>query len=156
MSRNGMRTLTLVITAFLYGCRTGVPVPSSPPERTTARTAIDTVAGAGRVYLQTEVDKPAVAIRGPASPRYPTDLMRQNVEGRVQLRFIVDTTGRVEPSTVHVFSSTHPDFSAAVLKFVPQLRFTPAVLAGRRVRMWAIQVFDFGVCVGRFCPPSPR
>jgi TonB family protein len=156
MSRNGMRTLTLVITAFLYGCRAGVPVPSSPSGRGTSPTAVDTVARAGRVYLDTEVDKPAVAIRAGTSPRYPADLMRQGIGGRVQIRFVVDTTGRAEPSTVHVFSSTHPDFSTAVLKVMPQLRFTPAVLAGQRVRMWAIQVFEFGVCVGRFCPPPPR
>ena len=145
MSRNGMRTLTLVIAAFLYGCRAGVPVPSSPSPRGTAPTAIDTVAGAGRVYLETEVDTPAMVLPGRAHPRYPVALRNQGIEGRVQIRFVVDTTGRAEPSTAHVISSTHPDFTAAVLKFLPQSRFTPAVLAGQRVRMWAVQAFEFRV-----------
>jgi TonB family protein len=138
-----MRTLTLVITAFLYGCRTGVPVPSSPPERTTARTAIDTVAGVGRVYLETEVDTPAMALSGRVGPRYPSALKSLGREGRVRIQVVVDTTGSVEDTTARVLFSTHPDFAAAVLAFLPQLRFTPAVLGGRRVRMWAIQEFEF-------------
>ena len=143
MAHYGMRTLTLVVTAFLYGCRTAAPVPGPPLDRGMGPASIDSLAEGGRVYLHTEVDTPAWAIEGRAFPRYPTNLRDQGIQGRVQIRFVVDTMGGVVLSSARVLSSTHPDFSAAVLKVLPQLRFTPAVLAGRRVRMWAIQDFEF-------------
>jgi protein TonB len=51
---------------------------------------------------------------GGSAPRYPEMLRSANVEGTVIMEFVVDTTGRVEPSGVRVVEGAHPLFEAAV------------------------------------------
>lgn len=67
-------------------------------------------------------------------PRYPQLLKDAGVEGLVRLRFVVDTAGRVEPTTVQVVEASHPAFAAAVQGVLPRLRFTPARVGPRKVR----------------------
>jgi hypothetical protein len=50
--------------------------------------------------------------------------------------FVVDTTGRVEVPSAKLVSSTHALDTQAVCAILPALRFTPAALEGRPVRMW--------------------
>lgn len=91
-------------------------------------------AGGGTPYAASQVDKPAVARDGNASPRYPSVLERSGVEGEVVAQFVVDTTGRAEMSTFEILRSTNELFAAALRDVVPRWRFLPAVAAGRRVR----------------------
>lgn len=82
----------------------------------------------------------ALAPRSP-TPRYPEALRRAQVEGVVRMAFVVDTLGRVEPSSVRVVSSAHALFEAAVRAALPRLRFSPARVGGRPVR----QLVEFPV-----------
>ena len=111
-------------------------------ERATGRGAGDPGAGAGNVFTGPQVET-AAALRGTASPRYPDVLRAQGVEGRVTLRFVVDTTGRVEPASVRVVASTNDLFAAAARATAPTLRFTPASVAGRHVRQLVELPFTF-------------
>ena len=70
----------------------------------------------------------AQLIGGLPTPRYPTQL--NNVEGEVRVRFQVDTLGRPVPSSISVVRSSHPLFTAATLKVIPELRFEPARSGG--------------------------
>jgi protein TonB len=80
-----------------------------------------------------------------AKPRYPERLRVAGVNGRVRIRFVVDTTGRVELMSVQVIESTHELFTDAVREILPVLRFKPSEANGRRVRSLAEMPFEFQI-----------
>jgi periplasmic protein TonB len=79
----------------------------------------------------------------PVPPRYPERLRMAGVEGSVLMKFVVDTTGRVDPASVEVVSSTHELFTAAVRETLGRLRFNPAMVGNRKVRAAAMMPFQF-------------
>ncbi|MFN2567782.1 MAG: TonB family protein [Gemmatimonadaceae bacterium] len=85
----------------------------------------------------------AAALLVPPRPRYPDQLRAAGVTGRVVVRLIVDTTGRVEPASVVVRESSHDLFSDAVRAVLASLRFRPAEVGGRKVRMLVDLPFEF-------------
>jgi protein TonB len=88
------------------------------------------------------VERPAV-MRVAPRPRYPEQLRAAGVTGRVVVRLVVDTSGRVEPASVVIRESSHDLFTHAVRAVIPSLRFTPAEAGGRRVRMLVELPFEF-------------
>lgn len=79
----------------------------------------------------------------PVPPRYPESLRRAGVEGDVVVRFLVDTTGRVDLRTVEVLRSTHEAFTAAVRETLSRLRFSPAMAGERKANALAVMPFRF-------------
>jgi protein TonB len=78
-------------------------------------------------------------------PRYP-DLLRQaGVDGRVLVRFVVDTMGRIDPTSVQVLQSTHDLFARAVRDILGNFRFKPAESNGHRLRAMAEMPFEFQI-----------
>lgn len=61
-------------------------------------------------------------------PLYPTDLRRDGVEGDVSILFTIGTDGHVYNPEIE--SSTHEDFSSAVLFVITYWRFYPAAVDG--------------------------
>jgi protein TonB len=90
----------------------------------------------------TTVDRVAVLL-APPRPHYPDQLRAAGVTGRVVVRMIVDTLGRVEAGSVAVRESSHDLFTRAVMTSVSGLRFVPAEVGGRRVRMLVDLPFEF-------------
>ncbi len=80
---------------------------------------------------------------GGATPRYPDRLRTSGLQGRVLVRFVVDTTGRVESGSLSIISSEHELFTRAVQEALPRMRFRPARAAGRSVRSMAEQEYVF-------------
>jgi protein TonB len=80
-----------------------------------------------------------------AKPRYPDRLRTAGVNGRVRIRFVVDTTGRVDPTSVQILESTHELFTTAVRDILPSLRFKPSEANGQRVRSLAEMPFEFQI-----------
>src|SRR5262249_13567726 len=68
-----------------------------------------------------------------AKPRYPENLRRAAIEGRVLVQFQVDTLGVVDLASVRILSSTHDLFSRAVRDALGDFRFRPAEVNRRRV-----------------------
>ena len=91
------------------------------------------------------VDKPAIALAGNPSPRYPDVLRRASIRGEVVVQVVIDTTGTADMSTLRVVSSDHPLLTDAVVAVLPRARFLPAETGGRKVRMWAVQSFVFEI-----------
>lgn len=110
-----------------FAFRMGVP--------SRAGTFAPTAAGdPGIALLDSQVEvQVAIDARSPM-PRYPQLLRDAGVEGETILRFVVDTLGRVEQSTVQVVQSTRPAFALAVQAALPQMRFAPARIGERKVR----------------------
>ena len=80
-----------------------------------------------------------------ARPRYPESLRQAAIDGTVLVRFVVDTTGRIDMSSVAVVSSTHDLFTRAVREALPGFRFKPAEMGGHRVRALAEMPFEFQI-----------
>jgi TonB family protein len=78
-------------------------------------------------------------------PRYPESLRQSAIEGRVLIRFNVDTLGRIDPASVTILSSTHELFSRAVRDVLGDFRFRPAEVNGRRVVALAEMPFEFAI-----------
>lgn len=67
---------------------------------------------------------------------YPPELREAGVSGTVVLRFRLLPTGRVDAPSVRVAHSTDPRFAGAAADVARRLRFVPARLHGRPVRVW--------------------
>lgn len=80
-----------------------------------------------------------------ATPRYPESLRQAGLDGRVLVRFVVDTVGRVDMNSVQVLESTHDLFTRAVRDVLGGFRFRPAEVRGRRVRAMAEMPFEFQI-----------
>jgi TonB family protein len=95
----------------------------------------------------TEIEVDSVVQRDPtsAAPVYPADMLARNLEGSTFVHYVVDTTGRVDTTTIRVIRSTHPSFTRAVRDALALMRFRPAIQHSRVVRQWVEQNFAFRI-----------
>lgn len=117
---------------------TGVPDPTGPP---TGGPEVDP----GGTFTAGAVDVAVVARRGNAPPRYPDVARHAGIAGTVIVRFVVDTTGRVERDGIDVRDAPHAALAVAVRQALATHRFTPARVAGRPVRQLVEQAFVFAL-----------
>ena len=76
---------------------------------------------------------------------YPPLLRDSGVEGEVVVSFVVDEDGRAERNSIQVTSSSHPGFDETAIQAAERLRFRPAQLEGRAVRVRASLPIRFQV-----------
>jgi hypothetical protein len=88
-------------------------------------------------------DESPYLLPGQMGPPYPEELRVDRPDGLVVVRFVIDTLGRVELPSLHVVAATNPLFAASVRKTLDHLRYVPASLAGRLVRVRMEQRFEF-------------
>lgn len=100
--------------------------------------------GSDAVATDATVDTPVRALAD-RPPAYPETLRAAGIGGVVRLRFIVDTTGRAEPSSIRVIESSHELFTRAVLLALRQARFTPGAVAGHPVRTLVERAYRFDI-----------
>jgi TonB family protein len=120
--------------------------PDTDPVNRPARPAvdIDNLLAEHDILSPDEVDQRASLKQGQTvDVPYPPPLFAEGVSGRVVAEFVVDTTGKVEEGTFGIVASTHQLLSDAVQLALRGVRFSPAVLKGRRVRQLVQQPFDF-------------
>jgi len=98
-----------------------------------------------QTYFEFQVEKQVSPYPNQGGPRYPDMLRSANVEGEVLAQFVVDTTGRAEMSTFKVLKSSHELFTQAVRNVLPQMRFYPAEIGGRKVKQMVQQPFTFAL-----------
>ena len=96
-------------------------------------------------YFEFQVEKPVVPAPGSASPRYPDMLRQAGVEGEVLAQFVVDTTGRAEANSLKILKSSHDLFIQSVRNALPQMKFIPAEVGGRKVKQLVQQPFTFSI-----------
>lgn len=94
------------------------------------------------VYLDAELDQP-VEPRIQPRPHYPNMLRNAGVSGYVDLSFVVDTAGRVEPGSIEILSSAHPLFTTSARETIAASTFHPARHRGRAVRQLVRQRVSF-------------
>jgi TonB family protein len=96
----------------------------------------------GSVIGEAAADEP-VRVRVESVPRYPATLRAIGAEGAVEMEFVVDTTGRVDPATPRVISSPDERFTAAVRSSLRDARFVPGRYHGHAVRTLVRRAYHF-------------
>ena len=96
-------------------------------------------------YFEFQVEKPVVPAPGSVAPRYPDMLRQAGVEGEVLAQFVVDTTGKAEPGSLKILKSSHDMFVQSVKNALPQMKFIPAEVGGKKVKQLVQQPFTFSI-----------
>jgi TonB family protein len=94
-------------------------------------------------YVEFKITTAAKLKSDAPRPRYPDALRAANVEGEVVAQFVVDADGNVLPETIKVIRTTDDQFTEAVRKVVPMLRFDAAEVDGRHVKQLVTMPFTF-------------
>ncbi|HEY0995232.1 MAG TPA: TonB family protein [Gemmatimonadaceae bacterium] len=94
-------------------------------------------------YDEAEVDVAVRPLGGAPVPKYPERLRSAHVEGRVNVRFIVGTNGRVEGGSIKILDSPDPAFSEEVRRVLLSTRYSAAQAGGKKVRQIVEQTFTF-------------
>ncbi|HEX5726766.1 MAG TPA: TonB family protein [Longimicrobiaceae bacterium] len=76
---------------------------------------------------------------------YPPLLRDAGVTGSATLRMRVNEDGRVDAESITVESATHDQFGEAAKKAVQRMRFRPAKVGGRPVKVWVTLPIEFGL-----------
>ena len=93
-----------------------------------------------------DLEQPPTVVAGTCrAPVYPTLLRSAQVEGRVLLEFVIDTAGRVEPSTITTISSSHSQFDQAARRALASCRYRPARWNDAPARVTVRMPFTFSL-----------
>jgi hypothetical protein len=136
--------------------RPTISVPEHSPQA--GERAVDSVTAppvvgepeADSAFTILEVDSAVVRSQSSAAPAYPLDLLTKKVQGTVNARYVVDTTGFADTTSFEVLTSTNEGFVRAVREALPYMRFTSAKIGKRKVRQIVEQSFTF-----KITPPTP-
>ena len=122
------------VTDDLRRATSGLPIGAHEPSL-----------ASGDVHTAADVDRIVAPLTGNASPAYPRQLAAAGIEGDVTVRFVVDTAGRVEFSSIEIVQASHALFGDAVRAWLKQTRYSPALLSGRPVRQLVQQRVGFSL-----------
>ena len=134
------RTLGAFLAVLSVACATVTP-ESPPGTAATARVPVEP-------YYEYEVDIPARILRR-VTPGYPDSLRQRGVRGRVEMEYVVDTLGRVEPPTVRLVRGRALPaggvqlLAATAREAILATPHSPARRQGRPVRQIIQHVFEF-------------
>jgi len=133
------RGIVLSIIGLLLACTVGWGALPEVQAQTTPTPLVDTN---GTTYTASDVDQ-AVQIVTEPEPRYPKTLLDSLVSGRVELQYVVDTTGHAEPNSIRVIFQTHQEFVEPATEAILASVFRPARFRGRLVRQLVQQRIVF-------------
>ena len=102
------------------------------------------VVSGNEVYAEALVEERPALLSAPP-PDYPVVLKQAGIQGRVILRAVIDTTGRVEPASVRIMKSPNPAFDQPTKDWVLKALFRPARLHGRGVRVFINLPVDYSL-----------
>jgi protein TonB len=102
----------------------------------------DTPPDEGTYELSAVEEQPRVA-NGPELQRllernYPPLLREAGVTGQVSVRMRVEEDGTVDPASITIEDASNDQFADATKRTVARLRFRPAKVGGRPVKVWVI------------------
>jgi outer membrane biosynthesis protein TonB len=97
------------------------------------------------VFTIAEVDSAVAVDPSSAAPAYPPALLKLGVEGSVMVRYVVDSLGRADISTLQIIRASRIEFAIAVREALPLMRFTPAKMGPKAVPQLVEQPFNFRI-----------
>jgi len=120
-------------------------VARSASAQATQTAANETGPNQGQAYFEFQVDKPVLQRPGNPRAQFPDEMRNRGRGGDVTVQYVVDTTGRVDMTSVEIIKSTDGAFTNSVKSVLPELKFFPAETAGHRVRQMVQQSFRFAL-----------
>jgi len=99
---------------------------------------------AAETFLEAEVDDPVSIISAP-KPRYPPVMQSAGIAGRVEVQYVVDTTGHAEPGSWKVLRSSNRAFEEPAREAIMKAVFKPARIRGQAVRQLVQQAISFNI-----------
>jgi len=129
---------TVLVTAALHG---------SPDVQAAPKTAPPMFACLLRVLIEEPAAGPVpdvfpTLVRMPRA-RYPQAMRRAGIEGRVVLKALVNTSGRVDSSSILVMRATHVEFVVPARQALKAALFRPGWFGGQRLDAWITIAIDF-------------
>ncbi len=97
-----------------------------------------------QTFLEAAVDEPPERLSGP-NPRYPEMLRQAGIEGSVILEFVIDTTGRVEETSINILSSSNRAFEGPARDVIRRSVYRPGRVRGVPVRVLVQQSISFNI-----------
>lgn len=125
---------TLFAVSFLFGVTAVAP---------SARAQVGSAPESGHVYTSGEVDVPAALLDIVRGPKYPDALRSLGLGGKVLAQFVIDTSGRVDTTSVITDDCAQPLFAASVREALATMHFSAAKKAGHKVPVEVQQSFLF-------------
>ena len=116
-------------------------------EQATEEAAVAPLESPDSVYSVLSLEETATRVEGSAAPVFPPEMLEQGIEGRVRTRYVIDTTGRADSTSLQVLDATNDAFVLAVRAALPGMRFISANVQGRKVRQVVEQEFDFRITI---------
>lgn len=110
----------------------GLILSAFSPERLLAQAA-DSVYNASELSTAPHLSSTAAAARLIRSS-YPDQLKRAGIGGDVQVEFVIDPQGKVDPSSIQVVMASVPALGEAAKSVVRSLEFSPGKVNGTPVR----------------------
>lgn len=110
------------------GVEGGTPQNMADKKENTGSAPIDVALAEEKPVLQNAAEVQRLLQR-----LYPPLLRDAGITGQVQMKFVVNGQGRVDPGSVSVMNATHDAFGDASSKVVERMRFRPARVGGRPV-----------------------
>ena len=95
----------------------------------------------GGLFSSSQLDAPLIVL-AQTRPPYPKRARRQNIEGWIKVKFIVDEHGHVDEVTV-LDAEPAGIFEQSVLQCVGEWRFKPGTMGGRIVKALVEQTISF-------------
>jgi TonB family protein len=97
------------------------------------------------VFTIAEVDSVAIVDPASSAPAYPPALLKLGIEGSVMVRYVVDSLGHADISTLEVVRASRVEFAVAVREALPNMHFTPARMGTKAVPQLVEQPFNFRI-----------
>jgi len=119
------------------------PPPSTPTSAGAITVPVNRNIGTGKIanlFNIEDLDQVPQATYQP-TPQYPYEMKRAGVNGRVEVGFIVDTSGNVRDA--FVIKSSSPEFEDSALQAIRKWRFRPGKKGGKVVNTKMKQPLSF-------------
>jgi TonB family protein len=100
--------------------------------------------GVPGVYREGDLSDSPVLLHFP-EPVYPAALRTAGINGAVQVTYVIDVTGDVEPESITIVSSDHPLMTESVRRSLLEAKFQPGKVRGTPVRSLVRQVIRFSL-----------
>ncbi len=103
---------------------------------------------ASRIFRAATVDERPERLSGPPL-QYPAALREAGIGGFVIIEFVIETTGRVNPSSIRIVRSSNAAFEGPATDVIRKSLFRPGRVRGIAVRVLVRQQIDFNFVAAR-------
>jgi hypothetical protein len=97
----------------------------------------------GAWFGRNVLDREAELKGTPRGLHYPPEFLGSRITENVSLQFIVDSTGKVRPSSVRLIGTARPAFAKIAIRALLAAEYRPAERHGQSVPVFASQEFRF-------------